>query len=93
MCVSARSSGEFGTTVGPVIRNPYANPKLAKQGNCLIDPARVIQSKVKEVVGKVMGNKDLEMKGNIQKNVGTVQASVGDAKANIAKTAKTAKML
>jgi len=38
------------------------------------------KGKVKEVVGKVVGNKDLEVKGNIQKNVGAVQASVGDAK-------------
>ena len=38
------------------------------------------KGKVKEVVGKVVGNNDLEVKGNIQKNVGAVQASVGDAK-------------
>ena len=38
------------------------------------------QGKVKEVVGKAVGNKDLEVKGNIQKNVGAVQASIGDAK-------------
>jgi len=47
------------------------------------------QGKVKEVVGKVVGNKDLGVKGNIQKNVGAVQASVGDAKEDIAKTVKT----
>ena len=33
-----------------------------------------------EVVGKVEGNKDLEAKDNIQKNVGAAKASVGDAK-------------
>jgi uncharacterized protein YjbJ (UPF0337 family) len=44
---------------------------------------------IKEVVGKTVGNKDLEVRGNIQKNVGTVQASVGDAKASIAKSVKT----
>ena len=44
--------------------------------------------KVKEVIGRIFGNKDLEMKGNIQKNVGAVQASVGDAIEDIAKTAK-----
>jgi uncharacterized protein YjbJ (UPF0337 family) len=38
------------------------------------------KGKVKELVGKVVGNKDLEVKGNIQKNVGAVQASAGDAK-------------
>src|SRR5450759_5800977 len=38
------------------------------------------KGKVKEVDGKVVGNKYLEVKDNIQKNVGAVQASVGDAK-------------
>ncbi len=46
------------------------------------------QGKVKEVVGKVLGNKDLEAKGNIQKNVGSVQASLGDAKEDIKKAFK-----
>jgi len=44
-----------------------------------------VQGKIKEVVGKVVGNKDLEVKGNIQKNVGAVQAKLGDAKSNIDK--------
>jgi uncharacterized protein YjbJ (UPF0337 family) len=46
------------------------------------------QGKVKEVAGKLVGNKNLEVKGNIQKNVGAVQAAVGDAKENIAKSVK-----
>jgi len=50
--------------------------------------AEEVKGKVKEVVGKVVGNKHLETKGNIQKNVGAVQASVGDAKEDIAKTAR-----
>lgn len=50
--------------------------------------ANEAQGKVKEVVGKAVGNKELEVKGNLQKNVGAVQASVGDAKANIEKTLK-----
>jgi len=44
------------------------------------------QGKVKEVIGNASGNKDLRVKGNIQKNVGAVQAAVGDAKENIKKT-------
>lgn len=39
-------------------------------------------------MGKVVGNKDLEVKGNIQKNVGGLQASVGDAKEDIEKAIK-----
>jgi uncharacterized protein YjbJ (UPF0337 family) len=45
--------------------------------------------KAKEVVGKAVGNKELEVKGNIQKNIGAVQASVGDAGHDIAKAVKT----
>jgi uncharacterized protein YjbJ (UPF0337 family) len=41
--------------------------------------------KAKEVVGKVFGDKSLEVKGNIEKNVGAARASVGDAKSNIDK--------
>ena len=36
-------------------------------------------------MGKAMGDKALEIKGNIQKNVGSAQASVGDATSNIEK--------
>ena len=41
--------------------------------------------KVKEVVGAAVGNKELELKGVIQKNVGVVQAKVGDIKSSISK--------
>ncbi|CAN1533806.1 CsbD family protein [Limnohabitans sp. B9-3] len=41
--------------------------------------------KVKEVVGAAVGNKELELKGAIQKNVGVVQAKVGDIKSSISK--------
>jgi uncharacterized protein YjbJ (UPF0337 family) len=41
--------------------------------------------KVKEVVGAVVGNKELEVKGAIQKNTGIVQAKIGDVKSSIAK--------
>lgn len=51
--------------------------------------AEETKGKVKEVIGRVFGNKDLEMKGNIQKNVGAVQATIGDVKEDIAKMAET----
>lgn len=41
--------------------------------------------KVKEVVGAAVGNKELEIKGTIQKNTGIVQAKVGDIKSSLAK--------
>ena len=43
------------------------------------------KGKIKEVAGHVVGNKDLEAKGNIQKNVGKVEAGLGDLKADIEK--------
>lgn len=46
------------------------------------------KGKLKEVLGKIVGNKDLEEKGNIQKNLGAVQATVGDVKQDIAKKVK-----
>ena len=46
------------------------------------------KGKVKEVVGKDLGNKSLEVKGNVQKNLGAVRASVGDAKESVAKAIK-----
>jgi uncharacterized protein YjbJ (UPF0337 family) len=47
--------------------------------------AEEASGKVKEVVGKVVGDKKLEVKGNIEKNVGAARASFGDAKSNIDK--------
>jgi uncharacterized protein YjbJ (UPF0337 family) len=41
--------------------------------------------KVKETVGEVVGNKELEIKGAIQKNIGIVQSKVGDVKSAISK--------
>ena len=42
-----------------------------------------VKGKVKEVAGNVVGNKSLEGKGLAQKTMGKIQASVGDAKANL----------
>ena len=38
------------------------------------------KGKVMEVAGKIVGNEDFDVKENIQKNIGAVQASIGDAK-------------
>jgi uncharacterized protein YjbJ (UPF0337 family) len=37
----------------------------------------------KEAVGKVVGDATLEAKGNIQKNLGKVQAKVGEIKRDL----------
>jgi uncharacterized protein YjbJ (UPF0337 family) len=47
--------------------------------------AEEASGKAKEFVGKLVGDKHLEVKGNIEKNVGAARASVGDAKSNIDK--------
>lgn len=46
---------------------------------------RVEQSKgaVKEITGKVLDDKGMEIEGNIQKNVGKAQAGYGDIKQDI----------
>jgi len=43
---------------------------------------------VKEATGKLVGNPTLEVKGNIEKNLGKAQAKVGDVKEDIRKASK-----
>jgi uncharacterized protein YjbJ (UPF0337 family) len=43
------------------------------------------KGKVKEVAGKVVGDEEMEAEGNIQKNIGKVQAGVGDLREDIKK--------
>jgi uncharacterized protein YjbJ (UPF0337 family) len=43
------------------------------------------KGKVKEVAGNIIGNEDMELDGNIQKNVGKVKAGFGDLKNDIKK--------
>jgi uncharacterized protein YjbJ (UPF0337 family) len=38
---------------------------------------------IKEATGKLVGDKTLEAKGNIQKNLGKVQAKFGDVKQDV----------
>jgi uncharacterized protein YjbJ (UPF0337 family) len=41
------------------------------------------KGKIKEVTGNLVGNKDLELKGTIQKSGGKAQAAYGDLKDKI----------
>ncbi|WP_295385912.1 CsbD family protein [uncultured Thiodictyon sp.] len=43
------------------------------------------KGKVKEVAGHVVGNKRMEIEGNVQKNAGKVVAGLGDLKSDIEK--------
>ncbi len=42
--------------------------------------AHEVKGKVKEVVGNLTGDRDLENRGTIEKNAGKVQGKVGDVK-------------
>jgi uncharacterized protein YjbJ (UPF0337 family) len=42
-----------------------------------------VKGSVKEAAGKAVGDTTLEAKGNIQKNLGKVQAKVGDIKRDL----------
>jgi uncharacterized protein YjbJ (UPF0337 family) len=45
--------------------------------------AKEAAGKVQEVAGKVVGNTNQQVKGNINKNVGAAQAKFGDVKSDI----------
>ena len=47
-----------------------------------------LAGKMKEVAGKIVGNKEMEVKGEVKKNLGKAQASYGDAKSDIKKAVK-----
>jgi uncharacterized protein YjbJ (UPF0337 family) len=44
-----------------------------------------VQGSAKEVAGKIVGNKKLEIEGKVQKNVGKFQAGFGDLKNSLKK--------
>jgi len=44
---------------------------------------KVVKGTVKQVTGKLVGSKRLQAKGNIQKNLGRVQAKYGDLKKKV----------
>jgi len=46
--------------------------------------------KVKEIAGKITGNKNLEQKGKIQNIGGHIQAGIGDVQKDVKKAVKNA---
>lgn len=46
------------------------------------------KGKIKEIVGKVVGDKTMEYEGNIEKQGGKVEAKYGDLKSDIKKARK-----
>ncbi len=49
---------------------------------------REAKGKLKETIGKIVGNEDLEAKGSLQKDLGVMQGAVGDIKEDIKKSIK-----
>jgi uncharacterized protein YjbJ (UPF0337 family) len=47
-----------------------------------------VKGSIKEATGKLVGDATLEAKGNIQKNLGKVQAKVGDVKQDLKDSVK-----
>jgi uncharacterized protein YjbJ (UPF0337 family) len=47
-----------------------------------------VKGTIKEATGKLVGDKALEAKGNIEKNRGKVQSKLGDVKQSIEESAK-----
>ena len=45
--------------------------------------ARIAKGAIKAVNGRIVGNRTLQVKGNIQKMIGKVQAKLGDIKARV----------
>jgi uncharacterized protein YjbJ (UPF0337 family) len=44
-----------------------------------------IAGKIKEVTGNIIGDKQMEAKGNLKKQVGKAQAAFGDVKSDVKK--------
>jgi uncharacterized protein YjbJ (UPF0337 family) len=47
-----------------------------------------VEGKINEVTGKVVGDKQLEVKGKIQQGGGEAQAKLGDVKQNVQDASK-----
>jgi uncharacterized protein YjbJ (UPF0337 family) len=63
------------------IENPNDTPVVNKdQVNGRVEETK---GAVKEITGKVLDDKGMEIEGNIQKNVGKAQAGYGDIKQDI----------
>lgn len=50
--------------------------------------SKAVEGKIKEMAGKIVGNKELEAKGKAKKVIGNAQAKFGDVKADIKKATR-----
>ena len=63
------------------VENPNDNPVVNKDQ--VYGRVEECKGAVKEITGKVLDDKGMEIEGNIQKNVGKAQAGYGDIKQDI----------
>ena len=47
-----------------------------------------VAGKIKEVAGKLLGNKEMQVKGQVKTQLGKAQASYGDLKSNVKKAVR-----
>jgi uncharacterized protein YjbJ (UPF0337 family) len=82
------NSGErrTGNTVAPDPNHHYQEFSMNK--NQVKGSMEEAKGKIKEVAGKVVGNKELEQKGQIQNAAGKVQAAVGDVQDDVKKASR-----
>lgn len=74
----------MASTAQPV-RKPPSSTEIIMNKDQVKGRVEEATGKVKEIAGKVVGNKDLEREGAIQGLGGKAQAAVGDLKADIKK--------
>lgn len=74
----------MASTAQPVRRRPFST-EITMNKDQVKGRVEEATGKVKEIAGKVVGNKDLEREGVVQGLGGKAQAAVGDLKADIKK--------
>lgn len=75
--------GYFVTAAGSVMQSSIQETAMNKdQVNGRI---KEVKGKSKEVLGKISGSKKQEVEGNVEKNIGKVQAGFGDLKNKLQK--------
>jgi uncharacterized protein YjbJ (UPF0337 family) len=76
-------SESFNGSTQPVGRLPacsYQEHPMSMNKDQIKGRANEVDGKIKEVTGKVVGDKKLEVKGNVQGSVGHAQNKLGDIK-------------
>jgi uncharacterized protein YjbJ (UPF0337 family) len=76
-------AGFFGVARRPLAGVCYQEHVMSINKDQVKGRVEEVKGGIKEAAGKVVGDTTLEAKGNIQKNLGKVQAKVGDIKRDL----------